>query len=406
MMSLPFVTSCLSCTVIAGVCTSTLEPGREDHIAKCTAGEKMTQCLGTEFGHDVINSTLNMSSQELDRLILEIGQKQRNHPIGYNKAILYLFCHGDAHSVKLADGFVERQYIVKKFQSQFPSEVIKIIIFDCCRLESSPTCVAIEEQNQDTTNSTNLGNLSIHDCSKEDGCYPVSNNMIVIEATDYNRKAFYTENNGCGLFTECFTKLAPTLNVSLAELLVEVRNKVYKQAHSEGEEQCLMYKERLFDTIYLLAESCGIGKFSRTSIIVFYMYFSFIARVPATNVSTTTSLLDAQVTWVIDKKVEKRVKEYCAIITPKEGGSLQPITCHRSHAMFSGLPPNSECSVTVETVYTDGKRVSSEPHHFKTPGLVTTCISRLAHFHILSSIDLYRCKTCCHQVSKVSGSQT
>ena len=264
MMSLPFVTSCLSCTVIAGVCTSTLEPGREDHIAKCTAGEKMTHCLGTELGHDVINSKLNMSSQELDDLIDQMGQKQRNHPIGYNKAILYLFCHGDAHSVKLADGFVERQCIVKKFQSKFPSKVIKIIIFDCCRLESSPT----------------MRPLSIHDCSNEDSRYPVSNNMIVIEATDYNREAFYTKDNGCGLFTECFTKLAPTRNVSLAELLVEVRYKVYKQAHSEGQEQCLMYKERLFDTIYLLAESCGKGKFSRTSIIVFLYVLFFHSSCP------------------------------------------------------------------------------------------------------------------------------
>ena len=216
----------------------------------------MTQCLGTELGLDVINSTLNMSPQELDRRILEIGQKQHNHPIGYNKAILYLFCHGNAHSVKLADVFVERQYIVKKFQSQFPSEVIKIIMFECCRLESSPTCVAIEEENQDTTKSK-VFSLWVEGNSNGNGQYEVTDNMIVIEATSYNNMAHYI--CGCGFFTDQFADLAPKENVSLSDLLIKVRKGVSDKVQTHGKYQVVEYKDRLFDVVNLLVDSRGTG---------------------------------------------------------------------------------------------------------------------------------------------------
>ena len=115
---IPSVTSCLLCTVISCVCTSTLEPGRKDYIANCSTGEKMTQCLGTELGHDVINSTLNMSSRELYHLIDEMGEKQR--AVHYKVAILHLFCHGTDQSVKLADGFLNRKDIVQNFNRSYP----------------------------------------------------------------------------------------------------------------------------------------------------------------------------------------------------------------------------------------------------------------------------------------------
>ena len=39
--------------------------------------------------------------------------------------------------------------------------------------------------------------------------YPASTNTLVINATDYNSKAYYKVTNGCGLMTYFFSQLAP-----------------------------------------------------------------------------------------------------------------------------------------------------------------------------------------------------
>ena len=240
---------------IAGVCTCTLAPGHKDHIENCTVGDRMGHLLGTQFGYDMVKSTLNMSSVELDVIIEKMGRTQDNPRTKYGQAILSFFGHANAHSVKLADGEVSRQVIIEKFKSQFPPDVIKIVIFECCRLVYPPTCEAIQETNKDAMSS-----LSGLDHSQTDIQYTVTENMIIIEATNYDNKAYYS--NGCGLFTKHFTELAPRRNVHLGELLIEVRSKVSDEAKSQEKKQVLQCREVLFHAIHLLAESRGEGEYA------------------------------------------------------------------------------------------------------------------------------------------------
>ena len=224
---------------IAVVAVSAGDPDSEDYIAGCIAGNKMVECLGTELGYHTIHEK-NMTSVELDKLLYQI--EQRTLPASYRRAIFYFFGHGNATSLKMADGqFVERRYIVDKFQKICPtgSGVTKTIILESCRVEKAVTCKAIPET------TMTYASLSVCDCSKPGGHYTVSKDTIVIEATDRGNKAYY--HDGCGLFTHHFTALAPILNVSLDVLLVKVRTAVVAETAPDkaDKEQFLEYANEL-----------------------------------------------------------------------------------------------------------------------------------------------------------------
>ena len=239
---------------IAFVCVSCGLPSDEDYIKNCTAGDKMVECLGTQLGYHTI-PVKNMTSADLDDLLDQI--ERRTLPASYHRAIFYFFGHGNATSIKMADGvYIERHYIVKKFQSICPpdADITKTIIFESCRLTNAENAVTFDAVQESAT-------LSVSECSSDGGPYPVYKHTIVVDATNFNNKAHYRCCDGCGLFTQKFTELAPILNVSFYDLLVEVRNAVVKETpDKEKEKQLLDFKDMLMQSVYLLAESQGAGE--------------------------------------------------------------------------------------------------------------------------------------------------
>ena len=237
---------------IAFICVSTGHPDSKDYIADCIAGDKMVECLGTKLGYHTIH-VKNMTSGDLDNLLGQI--ERRTLPASYHRAIFYFFGHGNATSVRMADGaYIERSHIAKTFHSICPpdSDVTKTIIFESCRLEGGVTCKAVQEMS--------IKPLPGGVCSEVGGSYPALKNTLIIDATNFDNEAHY--KNGCGLFTRHFTELAPTLNVSLYELLVEVRKAVIEETPPGrvNREQLLDFRDMLISSVCLLAESQGTGE--------------------------------------------------------------------------------------------------------------------------------------------------
>ena len=244
---------------IAFLCVCTGDPDSKDYIANCSVMKMMQQCLKTKLGYHTIPVGTNMTRHQLDAILHQI--EHCTLPESYRRAVFYFFGHGNAKSVKLADGYVERQHIINKFQSicSEDSDIFKIIMFDCCRKEKSVTCVAVEETNQQITQETNQKTLSACDCCDAEWQYHASINTLMIDATDINSKAHYREIGGCGLFTQYFVELAPTRNVSLGELLVEMRRKVRNEVISHHKTQLVVFQDKLLGTVNLLEESQGTG---------------------------------------------------------------------------------------------------------------------------------------------------
>ena len=217
--------------------------------------EKMRTCFEKEFGYLAIPVGMNVTSQQLN---LIIGQVQNlKLPKSYRRVVVYFFGHGSDDSVKFADKYVERQYIISKFQAICPleeSNVFKIFFFDSCR---SVTWQPLKETGD---HGSQAGNATW----KMKGQYPASKNTLVINATEHNCDAFYLVKKGCGLMTHFFAELAPTRNESLRDLLVAVRQEIVAFKTSIGNpqdtQQVLVYEDNLMGVVNLLAESRGNGK--------------------------------------------------------------------------------------------------------------------------------------------------
>ena len=231
---------------IAIICVSTGYPDSKDFIANCTAMEKLRICFKEKFGYLTIQLGMNATSHQLN---LTLDQVERLElPESYCRVVFYFFGHGNENSVKFADRFVKREYIVSKFQAICPNEdsnVYKIFFFDSCRTETR-----------------------YHEAlagGESEGQYPASKNTIVINATERNCNAFYLVEKGCGLMTHFFAELAPTRNESLYVLLVAVRKEIYDFEKSIGnpqdKHQMLAYNDNLMGVVNFLAESRGDGKY-------------------------------------------------------------------------------------------------------------------------------------------------
>ena len=217
---------------------------------------KMQVCFEEKLGYLTIPVGMNVTPHQLDLIIAQVEKLEL--PETYRRSLFYFFGHGNEKSVKFADGYVERQYIISKFQAICPQDsdkVFKIFIFDSCRTGNYITCHAQQE----------TGELSGDKVWKQTGQYPASSNTLVINATQAHCKAFYLVENGCGLMTRFFTELAPTRNESLYDLLVAVRQEIVayqlkKSSDDPEHTQVLVYEDNLMGVVHLLAESRGTGK--------------------------------------------------------------------------------------------------------------------------------------------------
>ena len=217
--------------------------GDDDCIENCTAISKMRKCLEKELGYVVITVGENVTKSDLISLIEQV--RTLVLPKSFSRIIYYHFGHGDHESIKVADGFIKRSDIITCFQSLGGQEsnVFKIFIFDSCRVAE-------------------ISSESIYSSKHwiSGGQYPSSTNTLVIDATEWNFKAYYEVTSGCGLMTHFFTEFAPTRNESIWELLVSIRNAVVQQTQQEDLTQMLVYEDKLMGKCNLLAESQGTGK--------------------------------------------------------------------------------------------------------------------------------------------------
>ena len=192
---------------------------------------------------------MNVNTFQLDSLVSQI--ENVSLPESYCRVLFYFFGHGNEESVKLADEYVERQYIISKLQVLSPpdSNIYTIFVFDSCRKVDEPTCVALQE--------SSYFKALAGEAWKSKGQYPDSSNTLVINATNFNCKAYYRVTDGCGLMTYHLTELASTRNESLSDLLVAVRKRMAKE--TQNITQILVYEDKLMGTVNLLAESQGTG---------------------------------------------------------------------------------------------------------------------------------------------------
>ena len=221
-------------------------PGREDYIENCTAIDRMKYCLETQLGYAVIvlEENSNVTKSHIFSLLEQV--KSLILPKSYSRVIFYHFGHGDDELIVVADGYIKRKDIINSFQS-LNTSVFKIFIFDSCRL----------------VNDSRVEPLEICEQLIPAGAYPKSTNTLVVNSTESNLKAFYDVTSGCGLMTHFFTKLAPTRNESLRELLVSTRSAIFEIAQQQHFTQMLVYEDKLMGKCNLLGESQGIGRLAR-----------------------------------------------------------------------------------------------------------------------------------------------
>ena len=241
---------------IAFLCVSTGDPRSGDFIANSTALEKMEDCLGTKLGYLTISVGTNMTTSQFGSLVSQVTMLKL--PESYNRVMFYFFGHGNDDSLQFADGAIERQHIISKFQLISPTNenLFKIFIFDSCRMVNVTMCEAIQE-------SSGCKALA-GEAWEAIGQYPESVNTLVINATTCNSKAYYRDIDGCGLLTKFFTELAPTRNESLRDLLAVMRQKIAHETQMDtlNTTQILVYEDRVMGIINLLAESQGTGIYS------------------------------------------------------------------------------------------------------------------------------------------------
>ena len=233
----------------------------------------MRKCFKDKLGYLVIQGGTNITSKHLDEVLQELSEVQL--PRSYRRVFFYYFGHGTEEALCLADKDVERKYIIGRLQSMCPShpvELFKIFLFDSCRTFSSVTTHPIPVHKGSIAKELGGGGHERTWLTKWK--YPLSSNTLVINATDFNCKAFYIDDeqvHGCGLVTLYFTDLAPEMNATLSEVLTEVRTKVvaYIKSHPEDVQRCtghqyipqvLVYEDRLMGHVNLLAESTGNGE--------------------------------------------------------------------------------------------------------------------------------------------------
>ena len=217
---------------------------------------RIRECFEDKLGYLVIpvgQVGTPITSTVLDKVLQEFSDVQL--PESYQRVFFYYFGHGNEDLIVLDDKIVECNYIIHKIykstsQQNDTSEhttcndMFYIFLFDSCRTSNNLTTFERQWKSMDLVNT------------------------FVIKAADYGSQAYFANDpskqvQGCGLVTLYLTELAPMLNMSLNDLLKNVRVKVHKyvQEHPHCEHpQVLVFEDRLMGHVNLLAESAGSGK--------------------------------------------------------------------------------------------------------------------------------------------------
>lgn len=230
----------------------------------------MVKCFGTELGYVTHEVGPNMSSHDLNNLLQALSELIIPDNCSKDfRFLLSFFGHGNEEEICLSDGNVKRSSIIIELQ-KMSRALFKIILFDSCRTGSSPVKMSTPIQETQMLGDMPAGKTQWESKSY----YPHADcvNTLVIYATDFKCKAYYTIVDGCGLVTHFLTKLASSLNKSLPVVLENVRKEVDETIKACGVEiiflagnsppyQVLIYEDRLMGDVNFLAESKGNGNY-------------------------------------------------------------------------------------------------------------------------------------------------
>lgn len=258
------------------ICSCTNPPNLEP-IPNCTAPDRMVQCFGTELGYVTHIIGPNMSSHDLNNLLQALSELSIPDDCSKDfRFLLSFFGHGNEKEICLSDGNFKRSSIIVELQ-KMSRALFKIILFDSCRTESPSVKMSRPIQETQMFGGMPAGKTQWESKSY----YPHAEcvNTLVIYATDFNCKAYYTTVDGCGLVTHFFTTLASSSNRSLPVVLENVRKEVDKIIKDHEPEitslagnsppfQVLIYEDRLMGDVNFLAESKGNGNY----ILYIYVY--------------------------------------------------------------------------------------------------------------------------------------
>ena len=234
------------------ICSCT-EPRHGDPIVNCTASERMQSCFQAKLGYSTIEYS-GLSTRSMNELLHGLSTLQVPPSCRRDfRFLFYFFGHGTKNQICLSDGNFERSRIITELE-KIDHNITKIILFDSCRAKPLVRVAPLQESMARPPPPKTTGP-----------------NTLVIHATDFRSKAYYSTSNehpemkGCGLVTHFFTTLAPVRNEPLSSVLAEVRKEVdsfvKKKTSSPASltPQVLVYDHHLADKINLLVDSTGEG---------------------------------------------------------------------------------------------------------------------------------------------------
>ena len=170
------------------------------------------------------------------------GVKNIKFPDSYRWIFFYYFGHGNKESIHLSDGDVKRIEIIEGLKNIHRRELTKIVWFECCRLvdcDQSPTLSVCEDLD----------------------------NFLIINATSFNREAFYISHDSeqnrksCGILTKYFTERVTKLNAPICAVMGEVNEAISKK-YKRDEVHIPECEDHIIGVINFLADSTGSCKWT------------------------------------------------------------------------------------------------------------------------------------------------
>lgn len=220
---------------IAVCCT---KPLHGPEIQESKSLDCMKKCIEDDLGYVFATPNPNSDTQELRTILRSI--KSTRFPESYRWILFYFFGHGNEESIRLRDGDVKRSEIIEELKGIHQDDLAKIVWFECCRLVTNVS------QSQGTR-----------------GCED-TDNFLIINATAFNHRAFYIEND-CRILTKYFTEKVTQLNAPLCVVMGEVRKAIHKDCPNYevqipgGEKKIHMpnCEDHVIGSINFLAHSTG-----------------------------------------------------------------------------------------------------------------------------------------------------
>lgn len=224
---------------IATSCTKPHNGSPESEIRESESVDCMRKCMEDDLGYLFAEVTTSDITQWELKSFLN-GVKSITFPDSYRWIFFYYFGHGNKESIHLSDRDMKRIKIIEGLKSIHRRELTKIVWFECCRLvdcDQSPTLTVCEDLD----------------------------NFLIINATSFNRQAFYIDHDSkqnqksCGILTKYFTETVTKLNAPICAVMGKVNEAIFKK-YKRDEVHISECEDHIIGVINFLADSTGSCK--------------------------------------------------------------------------------------------------------------------------------------------------